>query len=101
MGADYWRSRSRAVVELSFNRLPLNIYTLAVGALLDALAAGFTPKDMRPYYFEHIPGNGIAIRLRKALSRAVKHSDSRLLIELSAADSSGSFCTFSSRSVAF
>src|SRR5712691_4913892 len=56
---------------------------------------------MRPYYFEHIPGNGIAIRLRKALSRAVKHSDSRLLIELSAADSSGSLCTFSSRSAAF
>jgi hypothetical protein len=48
-------------------------------------------------YFEHIPGNGIAIRLRKAFSSVVKHSDSRLLIELSAADSSGSFCAFSSR----
>src|SRR6266852_4008001 len=48
-------------------------------------------------YFEHIPGNGMAIRLRKAFSSVAKHSDSRLLIALSVAGSSGSFCAFSSR----
>ena len=52
------------------------------------MLASLSGQDLQPY-FEHIPGNGIAIRLRKALSSAVKHSDSRLLIELSAADSSG------------
>jgi hypothetical protein len=39
--------------------------------------------------------------MRKVFSSVVKHSDSRLLIELIAADSSGSFWAFSSRRPAF
>ncbi len=56
--------------------------------------------DPEPY-LEHIPGKGIAIRLRKAFSSVVRHSDSRLSIELSAADSSRSFCAFSRGRLAF
>src|SRR5713226_5539586 len=56
------------------------------------------------YLPEHVPGSGIAIRLRKAFSSAAEHSASRSLSESSAADSSGSrsifafaFCTMFSR----
>src|SRR5258707_3810785 len=42
------------------------------------------------YLPEHVPGSGIAIRLRRAFSSSAEHPDSRSLIESSAADSSGS-----------